>query len=447
MLPRNAIIRFGFTLSVLTGSISAAEFTRFTDTSPTGLAALASAVMGNNPRITIVPGSVQFKGTTTQGTPSTSYAKHFDLGTHGDSFYELSQDGVLFTTGDGAPPLINTSSSFGVAQAVNVSDPGLTTLVGNTTEDTTALEFDFTIEAGVKSLGFEFMFMSEEYPEFADTTYVDAAAVYVDGVNYAYYNNDPTKYLSVKSNLISGVSLFFDNQASVLPIEYDGVTRPAGILAPLNTALATHHLRIVVADTGDQIYDTAILVSDVFGSDRVIPTGEAGIVPLASPRMINYNVSTFEGAPPTTIPVRLSQPALEAVTVTYEIAGTPVLGTDFTTSTTTVTGTISFGVGAYLQNVDITPLLDGVIDGDKTLTFRLTDATKAIALRNKTVTINIYDVDAKGASSNTGSLSGNPSGAEAIEGKEQGNNRCGSGTGLAVLFGVGGLVAWRRRRW
>ena len=423
------VVRLAFSVLLGTGTVCAADFAPFTDASVSGLTALSNAILGDNSRITVIPASVKFTGTTTLAKPSTSYAKKIDLGTHGDSFYELSRDGVLFTNGNGVPPLSNTASGFGDAQNPDVTDADLTKLVGKTTHDTTALEFDFTVAAGVQSLGFEFMFMSDEFPEFADSAFVDAAAIYVDGVNYAYYNNDPNKFLSVKSNLISGVSLFFDNKASTLPIEYDGVTRPAGVLAPLNTSLATHHLRIAIADTGDQALDSAILVADLFGSDQVIPVGSAGIVPLASPRMVNYAVNTKEGAAAITIPVRLSQPALEPVTVTYELTGTATLGIDYTTSANTTTGSISFAIGEYSQNVVVTLLTDGVIDGSKSLIFRLTGGTKAIPLRNKSVIFDIKDIDGQSVS---GRALGNGSGG-----------LCGAGTGISLILGAFSLVIIR----
>jgi hypothetical protein len=432
-------------LSLAGSTISAADFIPFTNTTAPGLAALAEAVLGTNSRLTIVPGSVVYVGTSV-GTSSTSFARRFDLGTQGDAFYELSQDGVLFTNGNAVPPQTNTSTGFGAAQPVSISDAVLTALVGQPTKDVTALDFDFTVEAGVNSLGFEFMFMSEEYPEYVGQ-FVDGAAVYVDGVNYAYYLNDPTKYLSVNQDSLVGGGLFFNNMTNLLPIEYDGVTRPSGILAPLDLTRTTHHLRIVIADTKDQILDSAILVADIFGSETVIGAGQAGIVPLASPRMTNYNVNTFEGGAAITIPVRLSQPAIEPVTVTYEIAGgSVVLGTDYSTSLVTATGTISYAVGEYVKNVTITPLTDGVIDGDKTLTFRLTAATKAIPLRGKTVSINIFDADMPPNPTTGGSTSSNPTGDELVDGKEQGNNRCGAGTGLALIVAGGMLVTLRRRR-
>lgn len=429
MLPCTTIIRLALCLSAGTGIAWAAEFAPFIDSSATGLSALSSAILGDNSRITVTPASVKFTGTTTLAKPSTSYAKKIDLGTHGDSFYELSRDGVLFTTGNGVPPLSNTESGFGAEQNPDVTDAELTKLVGKKTHDTTALEFDFTVAPGVQSLGFEFMFMSDEFPEFADSEFVDAAAIYVDGVNYAYYNNDPGKYLSVKSNLISGVSLFYDNKASVLPIEYDGVTRPAGVLAPLNTALATHHLRIAIADTGDQVLDSAIMVADLFGSDQIVPSGSAGIVPLASPRMTNYKVNTKEGAAAVTIPVRLSQPALEPVSVTYELTGTAVLGVDYSSSTNLAVGTISFAVGEYTKDVVIRPLTDGGTDGSKTLTFRLTSGIKAIPLRNKSVIVEIADIDGKSAS---GHVMGDGSGG-----------LCGAGTGISAILGALSLMLVR----
>lgn len=428
MLSNGTPVRFALLPILLVSALPAAEFTPFTANTPDGLAAMAAALLGSTPGITVVPGSIVFSGTTS-GISSASFAHGVDLGTQGTSFYELSQDGILFTTGNAVPPQTNTSSSFGVMQAVDITDPALTALVGQTTHDLTSLDFDFTADPGINSLGFEFMFMSEEYPEFVGKV-VDATAIYVDGTNYAYYLGNPKNYLSVNSDSLTATGLFFNNATSALPIEYDGVTRPAGVLAPLNPALTKHHVRIAIADTIDQIYDSAILVADITGSTAMVTTSQAGIVPLASPRMINYTINAAETTSPITIPVRLSEPALVPVTVTYKVVGTAILNVDYRISTTTSTGTLTYAVGEYLKKIIITPLTDGVIDGKKTVIFSLTDATKAIPLRHKVVTINLRDVDS------------DPKATSPLVG-DGGGTLCGAGSGLGVMMGGLSLLVMR----
>ncbi len=422
------------------------DFAGYTNTAPAGQLAFAQALLGSNPALTIDPNSIVFVGTTTGASgPSASYARNIDLGTQGDFFYALSQDGLLLSSGSGTPPNANTNTGFSVSQTTNTPDTFLTALVGRPTNDTTALQFDFTVDPGIVSIGFEFMFGSDEYPEYANQ-FPDGAAVLIDGVNYAYYNNDPNQYLSVKSSTINGTGVYFDNTTKLLPIEYDGITRPSGILAPLDLTKTTHRIRIAVADTTDTALDSAIIVANLYGSTEVVPNGNAGIVPLASPRMTNYNPNCAEGDPDITIPVRLSQAAFTPVTVDYAITGTAVLGVDYTVNVPTPTGTLNFAVGEFLKNVIITPLTDKVIDGSKTVKFQLTNAFKAIPIKGKAVNLTIMDVDGGPTVGVPGNLPENPTADQLVDGKEQGNNRCGAGTGIATLLGLGLLLTWQRRR-
>ena len=50
------------------------------------------------------------------------------------------------------------------------------------------------------------MFGSEEFAEYVDTNFVDFAAILLDGVNYAYFNNEPSQVLSIRSESIGNYS-------------------------------------------------------------------------------------------------------------------------------------------------------------------------------------------------------------------------------------------------
>ena len=169
--------------------------------------------------------------------------------------------GVLLSSGDGAPPLTNTSSSYTEA-IFGPGDTGLSAIVatlpaGSTeTHDAAILELSFQTVTPSLGVQFTLLFGSDEYPEFQDTDFIDIAAVYVDGVNYANFNGSATAPLSVLSG---NLPYFVDNTSGVVPIEYDGISHPLTIVAPLDTSLNTHTLRIAVADTGDWAYDSAIL--------------------------------------------------------------------------------------------------------------------------------------------------------------------------------------------
>ncbi len=103
------------------------------------------------------------------------------------------------------------------------------------------------------------MFGSDEYPEFSNSNFIDIAAVLVNGQNQALFNNNPNQPLGViNENLESGN--FIDNTAGAYNIEYDGVSSVLSIRAKLNPG--TNTIKIAIADTGDQSYDSGLYVTD-----------------------------------------------------------------------------------------------------------------------------------------------------------------------------------------
>ncbi|MDR5900407.1 choice-of-anchor L domain-containing protein [Halomonas vilamensis] len=198
------------------------------------------------------------------------------------SFYdgtltELGIDaGILLTSGDGMPPQENTSKGYTDSHD-SVGDVDLDTVVqaafsgAGETYDANVLEFSFTAEEGVKGVTFDIAFGSDEYPEYIDSSYVDAAAVFVNGKNVGLFNNNETQPLSViNKNLALGN--FRDNTDGHLPIEYDGISAVNTIIAPVVAGLNT--VKIAIADTGDSMYDSGIFISNVSGTT----TGGGGLL-------------------------------------------------------------------------------------------------------------------------------------------------------------------------
>lgn len=182
------------------------------------------------------------------------------------NMFQLGQ-GILLTTGDGSPALENTSTGY---TQVN-SQPGDETLdqIASTafegagaTKDAVVLEFKFTVAAGFEKVSLDLMFGSDEYPEFSDSSFVDIAAVEIDGVNYALFNNDPTQPLSVISENL-GAGNFYDNKNGDLSIEYDGLSAPLRIVGSLDAGLTEHTIRIAIADTGDMLLDSGLFLSNL----------------------------------------------------------------------------------------------------------------------------------------------------------------------------------------
>ena len=188
------------------------------------------------------------------------------------SFYDGSLtplgigSGILLTSGDGTPPLTNTSGSYGVSLG-GVGDADLDGVAtaafpgAGATEDANLLEFSFDItDPNVKSVTFDIVFGSDEFPEFSNSDFVDVAGVFVNGQNYAYFNNDVTQPLSIIDNNLQ-LGNFTDNTTGILPIEYDGVSDVLKILAPVQEGKNT--IKFGVADTGDQIFDSGLFVANL----------------------------------------------------------------------------------------------------------------------------------------------------------------------------------------
>ncbi len=234
-------------------------------------AAVTGALLAGGPGISADVGSLQV-------IAGTSSAMFYDgsLGALGIGA------GLLITSGT-MPATSNTAGYFGqdngmqgspaldaIVRTVYPTTPGLP---GPISYDATSITFNFTVsDPTITGISLNTVFGSDEYPEWVDL-YVDLGAVLVNGVNVAYFNNNPLAPLSViGGNLAAGY--FQDNTAnldasgtaipgvpSTLPIEYDGVSRPLTIYAPVHQGLNT--IEVAVADTGDHIYDSGLFISNM----------------------------------------------------------------------------------------------------------------------------------------------------------------------------------------
>jgi hypothetical protein len=194
---------------------------------------------------------------------------------------QLPAGGLFLTTGGGSYPLINTSSGYTVGRG----QPGLSELTtfalqaypgAGSTGDATVLKFSFTPGEEVKSLILDLVFASDEYPEYANSSYVDIGAIWFDNQvdeagqpvlsNYAQFDNKP---LSVVTDAITDPRFINNNFqfSSPLPIEFDGITKPLKIAIPLAGLTpnedGSYTINIGIADSGDTILDSALWISNL----------------------------------------------------------------------------------------------------------------------------------------------------------------------------------------
>ena len=245
-------------------------FTHY-DPAAHSLASLTQAILVNGTGITLVSDAIDLK----YGT-----FNYYEEGAATSvSFYDGSLPlnigaGLLLTSGDASPELTNTSSSYGRAfddSSLSGSDidPQLQAIAtaafsgAGSIRDASILTFQIQVtDPSVQSIRFDLVFASDEYPEYADSTFVDIGAVLVNDLNYALFNNQTSQPLSVIQTNID-LGNFINNQEGALPIEYDGVSNLLTVIAPVQQGINT--IKIGVADTGDQAYDSGLFVSNVQG--------------------------------------------------------------------------------------------------------------------------------------------------------------------------------------
>ena len=241
------------------------------------LTQVVNSILAPNSGIVVVPNSIRLKYGSGYGETSTNLQSSV-------SFYNGSiaalgiGPGLLLTSGDGNPALSNTSSGYSVELTPSETDASLTQAVqtafkfAGEVQDASTLEFQFTVNnPALTGIRFDLVFGSDEFPEFVDSSYVDIAGVFVNGVNYALFNGNSNQPLSViGTNLAQGG--FQDNTSGALPVEYDGIMRLVSVVVPVQQGVNT--IKIGVADTGDQILDSGLFVSNV----RAVPYASGGLL-------------------------------------------------------------------------------------------------------------------------------------------------------------------------
>ena len=162
--------------------------------------------------------------------------------------------GIVLTTGDvlhAEGPNDEDSSS---ATASDLPDPYLFGSV-----DSSSLEFNFVSTGG--DLYFDFVFASEEYNEFVGSAFNDQFGFFVDGFNVALIP-DTTEEVSINTvNNTSHRIYYNDNTDGAFTqwFGYDGFTHVL-TAEVLGLEPGVHTFRMTVADVGDSIYDSAVLL-------------------------------------------------------------------------------------------------------------------------------------------------------------------------------------------
>lgn len=181
--------------------------------------------------------------------------------------------GIVMGSGniDQTPANTTTSSSMGPASGFGATDPDLAELSGLSLNDAAVLQFDF--ESTGSTVAFNFVFGSDEYPEFVNAGFNDAFGFFLSGpgISGPYLNNaanialipnttTPVTIDNVNSGLNS--QYYVDNNGNVgnnNVIECDGFTTVLTAYAEVQCG-ETYHIKLAIADAGDTSYDSFVFL-------------------------------------------------------------------------------------------------------------------------------------------------------------------------------------------
>jgi PKD repeat protein len=327
------------------------------------------------------------------------------------------EDGIILTTGEaGIAEGPDDEDNAGNGNS-DIGDADLTVIASAATEDATVLEFDFI--PSNDTLRFNYIFASEEYPEYVNGGYNDAFGFFVagpgivgpfsspgafpggsinvalipgtttpvtiDNVNYGYSATEPPPGPPAGDN-----QTYYVDNSSGLATQYDGYTTVLTaefVVVPCQT----YHIKLAVADAGDDELDSGVFLE---GGSFSAGAG------------VTVEIET------TTIPPGISEGCADAwfifrrvagsdnsnaITAGFVISGTAIPNVDYTALPTSII--IPAGEDSIL--VSINASLDFITEGPESIIVTLLDPPCACE-SPASATVNIVDNDIPLAITTTG---------------------------------------------
>jgi hypothetical protein len=178
------------------------------------------------------------------------------------------EDGIMLSSGN-AVNAIGPNVNDGITGLLGTgNDTDLDALVTTGTNDRCVLEFDFVPTSNTVFI--EYVFASDEYNEYVNSSFNDVFAFFVNGVNIALI---PTTNIAVAINNVNNgnpygsacnyCQYYVNNDLSdgggAFDIECDGFTTKLTGQATV-TPNQTNHIKIAIADAGDSSLDSWVFI-------------------------------------------------------------------------------------------------------------------------------------------------------------------------------------------
>ncbi len=291
--------------------------------------------------------------------------------------------GVMLASGK-VSSVPNGANVFASTQFTATGDAQLSTLTNGTIYDPCILQFDIVPQGPL--LKFDYVFASEEYPEWVCSQFNDVFGFFITGPNpgggnYTNKNmalitgtNLPVAINTVNpgnpgansqggtcngtNQTLSYSSIYTNNQTPLnTSIVYDGMTHLLTATAAV-TPCQTYHLKIAIADVADRIYDSGVFLSAYSFNSNPVSVSAVGNLDYAG------FSSAYEGCVGGTFTLTLSQVQAVDMYVNVVVSGTATNGTDYTQIPTVV----MIPAGQSSVSIDLNPIADGLTESMESVT-------------------------------------------------------------------------------
>ncbi len=247
---------------------------------------------------------------------------------------------------------------------------------GNLSNDACIVELDVFV--ATDELVFEYVFGSDEYPEWVNSSFNDIFAFLISGpgitgdVNIANQENIavlPGTNTPVQINSVNNFNNweYYRNNEAGISLEYDGLT--SDFLAVKKSLTArrdvipcnTYHLKLAIADRGDSSLDSGVFISEIKGGTPTLSINFASGV--------DYLIEDCTGMDDELL-ITLSNPLPDSATYDVIIDGTATEGVDYILD---IPDEVTIAPGVTELSFPIIPLSDGLLEGNETIIITLTN--------------------------------------------------------------------------
>jgi hypothetical protein len=255
----------------------------------------------------------------------------------------------------------------------------------NSSTDACGLEFDVTPTCD--TIKINYVFASEEYPEFVNQNASDAFAFFISGPgitgtvcnnskNIALVPGTNTPISIDNINATTNSQYYINNGTGTTPaanptVQYDGFTKVLTAKTKV-TPCATYHIKMVIADYGDYKYDSGVFL-------------QKGGINCGTPSLTVAKTDAVECCSNTgSFTLTLAQAPATPLTISYSLSGTATSGSDYTA----LPGSIVVPAGQTTVTIPVNVLCDNITEGSETIILNVGQAVCAGSLNgSSTITI------------------------------------------------------------